>query len=176
MQRKKILSSVLFFLIGVSVFWLVYRNFNFNELLNALKNIRFRWIIVSITFGLLSHFIRAIRWKMLIEPMGYKPGLSNLFLSVIVLYFTNLIIPRGGEITRCTVISKYEQVPFVKLAGTVLVERITDLLAFALILLILVLWQVNFFRTVASYPGFKLDFSNLSLYISKYLEHDKDTS
>jgi uncharacterized protein (TIRG00374 family) len=159
MKNKKIISSIIFFLIGVTLFWFVYRNFKFSELLNSLKEIRFGWIIVSVVLGLLSHFVRALRWKMLISTMGYKPGTANLFLSIIILYFTNLIIPRGGEISRCAVISKYEKVPFVKLVGTVFLERITDLFAFLLILLILVICQFRFFETILSYPGFQMDFS-----------------
>ena len=161
MHKKKIFSSIIFFILGVILFWYVYRNFDFSELINALHNLRFGWIIVSIGFGLLSHFIRALRWKMLINTMGYKPVTFNLFLSVIILYFTNLIIPRGGEVSRCVVISKYEKVPFVKLVGTVFVERITDLFAFLLILFVLVIWQLGFFETVLSYPGFQIDFSSL---------------
>jgi uncharacterized protein (TIRG00374 family) len=162
MHKKKILFSILFFIIGITLFWFVYRNFDFGELRNTLQDIRFGWIVVSIGFGLLSHFIRALRWKILINTMGFKPTTANLFLSVIILYFTNLIIPRGGEVSRCAVISKYEKVPFVKLVGTVFVERITDLFAFLIILLILLIWQFGFFETVMSYPGFQMDFSSLS--------------
>jgi glycosyltransferase 2 family protein len=159
MKNKKIISSIIFFIIGVTLFWFVYRNFKFSELLNSLKEIRFGWIIVSVALGLTSHFVRALRWKMLISTMGYKPGTTNLFLSVIILYFTNLIIPRGGEISRCAIVTKYEKVPFVKLVGTVFLERITDLSAFLLILFILVIFQFNFFKTIMSYPGFKMEFS-----------------
>jgi hypothetical protein len=165
MFRKKILTSIIFFILGIALFWLVYRNFNFNELINSLKDIRFGWIIVAIGFGLLSHFIRAIRWKMLVETMGYKPTTVNLFLSVIILYFTNLIIPRGGEVSRCAVLTKYENIPFAKLVGTVFVERVTDLFAFLLILLILVIWQFNFFNTILNYPDFELDFPSLKVKI-----------
>ena len=159
MHKKKIIFSIIFFILGVILFWYVYRNFNFDELKNALHNVRFGWIIVSIMFGLVSQFIRALRWRMLISTMGYKPIISNLFLSVIILYFTNLIIPRGGEVSRCLVISKYEKIPFVKLVGTVFVERITDLFAFFLILFVLVICQFGFFKTVLSYPGFKINYS-----------------
>lgn len=162
-QRKKILSSLVFLIIGISLFWLVYRHFDFNELSKALKNIKFGWIILSIGFGLFSHFIRALRWGMLINTMGYKPGIVNLFLSILILYFTNLIIPRGGEVSRCAVITKYEKVPFVKLIGTVFIERITDLLAFFLILFCLLFFQFRFFKTVMNYPGFQLDFSSYHL-------------
>jgi glycosyltransferase 2 family protein len=165
MVRKKILTSIVFFIIGVALFWFVYHDFNFSEFLKSLKYIRFEWIIISIGFGLLSQLVRAFRWKMLIETMGYKPKIVNLFLSVIILYFTNLIIPRGGELSRCTVISKYDKVPFIKLIGTVFIERIIDLLAFLLILLIVVIWQFRFFDTVMNYPGFKFDFSAFHLRI-----------
>jgi glycosyltransferase 2 family protein len=160
MFRNKILASIVFFCIGVALFWIVYRNFDFSGLASSLKDIKYEWIIISIGFGLLSQLVRAFRWKMLIETMGYKPKTVNLFLSVIVLYFTNLIIPRGGELSRCTVISKYDKVPFVKLIGTVFVERIIDLFAFLLILLIVVIWQFRFFETVVKYPGFQIDFSS----------------
>lgn len=162
MSKKRIFISIIFFIIGISLFWFVYRNFDFNELGNALQDIRFGWIIVSILFGLLSHFVRALRWKILINTMGFQPMTANLFLSVIILYFTNLIIPRGGEVSRCAVISKYEKIPFVKLIGTVFVERITDLFTFLIILLILVIWQFSFFKTVMNYPGFQMDFSSFS--------------
>lgn len=159
MQRRNILSSILFFLIGITLFWLVYKDFNFNELITAIRGVRFKWIIVSIGFGLLSHFIRSVRWKMLVDTLGYNPKTANLFLAVIILYFTNLIIPRGGEVSRCAVLSRYEKIPFLKLGGTVFIERITDLFAFLLILLILVIWQFSFFETIMNYPDFILDFS-----------------
>jgi glycosyltransferase 2 family protein len=165
MFRNRILTSILFFIIGVTLFWFVYSDFDFRELVYSLKDIKFVWIIISISFGLLSHFIRAIRWKMLVNTMGYRPTTTNLFLSVIILYFTNLVIPRGGEVSRCAVLSRYEKIPFVKLIGTVFVERITDLIAFLLILLILVIWQFNFFDTIVNYPDFKLDFTSLKVKI-----------
>lgn len=162
-SRKKIISSIVFLILGIALFWLIYRNFDFKELSQALKTIKFGWIILSIGFGLLSHFIRALRWGMLIKTMGYKPGTLNLFLSILILYFTNLIIPRGGEVSRCAVITKYEKVPFVKLVGTVFIERITDLLAFFLILIFLIIFQFRFFKTIMEYPDFQLDFSSYHL-------------
>jgi uncharacterized membrane protein YbhN (UPF0104 family) len=110
MHKKKILSSIIFFILGVTLFWFVYRNFNFSELRTALQDIRFGWIIVSIGSGLLSYFIKALRWKMLINTIEYKPATVNLFLSVIILYFTNLIILGGGEVSKCVVIWKYEKI------------------------------------------------------------------
>lgn len=161
MLRNKILSSVIFFAVGAALFFFVYRNFNYTNLLSSLHQVKFRWIIVSVVFGLFSHFIRAIRWKLLINTLGYRPGNTNLFLSVLVLYFTNLIIPRGGEIARCGVLYRYESIPVVRLAGTVLAERISDLLTFLLILLVLVLWQFDFFRTVFASLHLNLSFTTM---------------
>ncbi|MCU0473425.1 MAG: flippase-like domain-containing protein [Bacteroidales bacterium] len=161
MDRKRIFTSLGFFITGIILFWVVYRGFDLRQLKVAIQELRFKWIIISIAIGLLSHFLRAVRWKMLIETLKYKAGIKNLFLSVLVLYFTNLIIPRGGEISRCAVISKYEKIPFVKLIGTVFIERLTDLIAFLIIFLIILFWQFGFFKTVFSYPEFRLDFSDI---------------
>jgi glycosyltransferase 2 family protein len=160
---KKILYSLLFLIIGITIFWFVYRGFEIKKLKAALEDIRYEWVIISICLGLLSHFFRALRWRMLINTMNYKPGITNLFLSVIVLYFTNLIIPRGGEVSRCMVISKYEGVPVMKLFGTVFTERITDLFTFFLLFLIVLFSQFNFFKTIFSYPGFQIDFSSFQI-------------
>jgi glycosyltransferase 2 family protein len=166
MDRRRIITSIFFFFIGVALFWIVYRDFNTKQFLDSLDAIRFKWILAAIGFGLLSHLIRAIRWKMLIEIMGYKPTTGNLFLSVIILYFTNLALPRGGEISRCAVITRYEKIPFIKLAGTVFIERLTDMVAFFLILLILIVWQFSFFKTLINYPEFELNLSLSGLNVS----------
>ena len=144
MQKKKIFSSIIFLLTGIALFWFLYRDFDVSELKYALKDIRYEWIFFSVGFGMISRYIRTLRWKMLISTMGYKPRTINLFLSVIILYFTNLIIPRGGEVSRCAVVSRYEAIPLVKLAGTVLIERIVDFLVFILIFFLLLIWQFSF--------------------------------
>jgi hypothetical protein len=162
MHRKKIFSSVVFFIIGITLFWFVYRDFDISELQTALKDLKYGWVFLSVLFGLLSHFLRAVRWEMLIVTMDHKPRTFNLFLAIIVLYFTNLIVPRGGEVSRCAVISRYENISFIKLIGTVFIERIVDLLTFLLIFFFLLVWQFSFFRTIFSYPEFKFDFSSLN--------------
>jgi hypothetical protein len=88
------------------------------------------WIALAIPLGILSHFTRAMRWKMLIETMGYKPRNSNMFFAVMIGYFANLALPRLGEVSRCTVLTKYETVPFQKSFGTVITERALDMLVF----------------------------------------------
>jgi hypothetical protein len=93
-------------------------------------NANYWWIALAIPLGILSHYIRALRWKMLIEPMGYKPRNSNMFFAVMIGYFANLALPRLGEVSRCTILTKYEDVPFQKSFGTVITERVLDMLVF----------------------------------------------
>jgi len=161
MKRKKIIQSLIFLLIGISLFWYAYRDLDFDQIGEAIKELKYGWIFLSFVFGLISHFIRAIRWKMLIAPMGYQPKTKNLFLSVLVLYFTNLIIPRGGEIARCGVITKYEKIPFTKLIGTVFVERLTDLIAFFIIFLVILFWQFSYIQHLLTSTDIIMDFSGL---------------
>jgi len=143
-MKKVVFKSfkyTLFFAIGISIFWLIYRNIDMNELKKALREINYFWIFVSIMFGLFAALSRAIRWKMLMKPLGYNPRLSNTFMSIFVLYFVNLIIPRAGEIARCTVLSRTDKVPFTKLVGTVFVERLADFVM--LIVLSIVIFAMN---------------------------------
>lgn len=74
---------------------------------------------------------------MLIKPMGYNPKTSNTFLSILVLYFVNLIVPRAGEVARCTVLSQTDKIPFTKLVGTVFIERVADVIMLLLLAVII---------------------------------------
>ena len=127
---KKLIFSVFkylaFFAIGLVIFWFLYRKIEWKELVVALKGLKYIWLFVSVCLGLLSQVSRSLRWKMLIKPMGYNPSFGNTFLSVLVLYFVNLIIPRAGEVARCTVLSRTDKIPFTKLIGTVFIERMAD--------------------------------------------------
>lgn len=81
----------------------------------------------------MSHWFRALRWKMLIEPLGHKPGNLNTFFGVMVGYFVNLGAPRLGEIIKCTVLARYEKVPADKLVGTIVAERAFDLVCLIIV-------------------------------------------
>ena len=97
-------------------------------IISYIKNADLKYIFISIFFGILSHLSRAFRWKYLLQPLGYKPKFINSILAVLISYIANLGIPRSGEILRATTLSSYEKIPFEKLFGTVVAERIVDLL------------------------------------------------
>jgi len=98
MGKKKKVRAILFFIVGAGLFWFVYRDLELDELRDHLNRLKWWWIGVSVLLNLLSQLIKAFRWRMLITPLGYAPGMGNLFLSNLVLAFTNLIIPRGGNL------------------------------------------------------------------------------
>ncbi|MCS6935620.1 MAG: flippase-like domain-containing protein [Chitinophagales bacterium] len=98
------------------------------------------WIMLAPFIGTISNISRARRWIMLLEPTGHKPGFVNTFCSVIIMYFFNMLFPRLGEVTRCTILARYEKVPLDKSIGTMVVERVVDmfsLLAVGAILMII---------------------------------------
>jgi len=138
--KKKLANTIkflLFFSVSSFLFWWVYREQNTAELLFTIKNkVNYYWIAFSLFFGLLSHISRTIRWNLLIESLGKKPRTINTFLAVMVGYFANLALPRMGEISRCGIISKYEDISFSKLVGTVVLERVLDIIMLLIFLLI----------------------------------------
>lgn len=114
--------------------------------MQVLKNdMDFSWIGLSVLLGLLSHVSRALRWRMLIEPVERKPRFSNTFWAVMTGYLANLVFPRMGEVSRCGVISKYEKMSFTRVVGTVVVERLSDLLMLILITFVVLFLQFYLF-------------------------------
>ena len=150
MNNKKLITATTFFIIGVGLFWYVYQDINIQSIKDALKELNYSWILLSLILGLLSTLVRALRWKILIESIGYKPKTINLFLSIQVLYFINLVIPRGGELARCGMIAKYEKIPFAKLLGTVFIERLSDFIAFIIIFIGVFFLQLPLIKEIFS--------------------------
>ncbi|MFA8433998.1 MAG: lysylphosphatidylglycerol synthase transmembrane domain-containing protein [Marinifilaceae bacterium] len=148
-MKKKlthIAKFLFFFSLSGFLFWLVYRGQNTDELLYILKNeVNYYWILLSLFFGLLSHVSRTIRWNMLIESLGKKPRTINTFLAVMVGYFANLALPRMGEISRCGIMTRYEDISFPKLVGTVVLERVLDIIMLLVFLLIALTTQFDIF-------------------------------
>lgn len=145
-MKSKILhitKLVTFLCIGLFFLWLVYKDEDIYELYEASKQANYYWIGLSMLIGLLSHFSRAMRWNILIEQLGYKPRLSNTFSAVLVMYLSNIAIPRSGEIARCGIIKQYEKIPFSKLFGTVFLERIVDLILLLILLAAVLITQLN---------------------------------
>ena len=143
-MRKKILNALkllLFLGIGVFFIWLFVKDLTpeqKKDIYRSFVEADFTWFYVSMLVGVVSHFIRAMRWKMLLKPMGYNPSNKNITMAVFIGYLANLALPRLGEVTRCGTLTRYEKVPFQKGFGTVITERALDMLTFILLFIITV--------------------------------------
>lgn len=119
---------------------------------------------MSLLFSVLSLVSRTLRWQLLIDSSGHKTRFINVFLSCYILYFVNLLIPRAGEVARCTVVSSTEKVPFAKLVGTMVVERMADFLMLMLIAVVVIpVYFIDFAKIFSSNDELS---SNFSTYFS----------
>ncbi len=138
----KILKFLIFFTLGIFIFWLIYKDQDIDRIKSVLQNeVNYFWVVLSLVIGLISHISRTLRWGLMIEPIGHKPRFANTFIAVMVGYLMNMAFPRMGEISRCGVLSRYEKISFTKLFGTVVAERLIDVLSLLLLLLVVIFSQ-----------------------------------
>lgn len=142
LQFLKILG---FLSLGALLLYFAFRGIAMDELFNTLSRANFWWIGLSLFFAGISFFSRARRWVLLIEPLGFRPGFWNTYHSLMIGYLSNFALPRLGEVTRCVTLGRREKIPVDSLIGTVIMERVTDLVMLFLILLVLLLsWMEKF--------------------------------
>ncbi len=136
---KKIFQVLVPLAIGIGVLLYFLSGFTreqYEEVGNSFARSNKLLLLLSVFLGLISHIIRGVRWKILLEPFSGKTlKYGNLILSVGVSYLVNLGIPRSGEISRALLVVKYEKLPFAQVMGTIIAERIIDVLILGLIIL-----------------------------------------
>lgn len=140
------LKIVLPISIGVYLTWFFISNSSDSEkeqFVLAFKEANYLWILIALLVAFLSHFSRAYRWKYLLQTLEIKPNLNLMYHSVMIGYIINLTIPRSGEIARAGYFSKYQKVPADKIFGTIVVERVVDLLMFGMVILITIFLQAD---------------------------------
>lgn len=143
-KLKTFLKISLPLLLGVALVWYSFSQISFSELAKYFKEANYYWIGLGVFLGMLSHMSRAYRWKFMIHPMGYKLRFPNSFMAVMAAYLINYTIPRAGEISRASIITNYEGVPFEKGFGTIVAERVADMLVMVLIILITLFLEFDF--------------------------------
>ncbi|MEM7550700.1 MAG: lysylphosphatidylglycerol synthase transmembrane domain-containing protein [Bacteroidota bacterium] len=149
-RLKNVLRYTISFLIGLALVYWVFKGVDLNSILSRLGEVNYYWIIASVLIGLFSHYLRAVRWNLLLEPIVKPPKIDTTFPVVMSMYFVNLIIPRGGEVFRCGALKKTDNIPVSTSFGTVVAERFFDmilLLAFLLIMVFVELDKFNFLYT-----------------------------
>lgn len=155
-MKKKILvllQYIFFAALAAFFVWLSLKGMHSQEwaqLADALHRANY-WLLVPV-LGLLlaSHWLRALRWRQLIEPMGYRPSKLNCFLGVMIGYFVNLGAPRLGEVVKCTVLARYEKVPADKLVGTIVAERAFDVVCLMTVFGLTLFFQYDVIHALTS--------------------------
>lgn len=139
--------------IGVFLFWLAFRNMEWQQIVNAVESANYFYVSLAVFIMVLSHIVRGMRWTMLIRPLGFNPSIRNSSMAVFIGYLANLALPRMGEISRCVVLNRTDKVPMNSLIGTVITERLIDVVSLMLVL------ALNFF----------LEFGRLSSFFNEHV-------
>lgn len=142
---NNIIKSFLPLLLGVVILYWIYREFDFSLVGGALRDMNLFWFTISLLFGVFSHVLRGWRWLLTLAPLGYKPRRDVCVYSIFIAYSANLVLPRVGEVSRCAVLSRYDDVPFALSLGTVVTERLIDTVMVVLITVAAVLLQWDVF-------------------------------
>src|SRR5688572_22168035 len=150
-----ILQYLFFLGLGVFFVWLSVKNINHEQWLqikDAIRRARHWLIIPAFIFLFIAHYSRALRWKILMEPLGYKPSNFNTFAAVMIGYLVNTGVPRLGEVVKCTILARYEKVRADRLVGTIVMERAVDVVCLVIVFILAMIFQGGFIgEHVAAY-------------------------
>jgi uncharacterized protein (TIRG00374 family) len=170
----KVLKIFLPIALGVFILYWLYRDFDFALVGEVLRDgTNWWWMLLSLLFGVLSHVLRGLRWKLTLAPLGAYPRAGSCVDAVFVSYAANLVLPRVGEVSRCGILSRYEGVPFAQSLGTVVTERAIDMLCMLLLTSVTFFVQMPVFFTFFEQTGTKIPslvhlFSSVWFYISLF--------
>ena len=140
MNIVKWAKYIFFLFLGIGLAYLAFKNQDPKTLISQLKDVNYFWVLASIAFGFIAIVSRGLRWVILLKNLNYSIGRLNSIYAVAIGYFTNIAVPRAGEITRCTSLNQTENIPIDKLFGTIILERAIDfifLISLSLLVLIL---------------------------------------
>lgn len=146
-----IIQLILFLGIGIGLVIWRYNAMGIEErddMFASIQKVRYWWLLPIFIVGFFSHFFRTLRWQLLLKPLDMHPKTANTLFSVLIGYLANTVIPRAGEVVKCTVLAKYEKIPADKMVGTIIAERAFDMVC--LLLLIFLVLGVEY-NTIAPY-------------------------
>jgi len=140
-KALSVLKYIISLALAGGLFWYIYRDQDMGEMIDKLKGLQIEWVFLSIFISLLSHLSRAFRWTIALRPLGHRINLTHAFLGVMVGYLMNLFLPRAGEIARCSLLKKLDNVPVASSFGAVVAERTVDLLILAVLILVILVFE-----------------------------------
>ncbi|MDG1314239.1 MAG: lysylphosphatidylglycerol synthase transmembrane domain-containing protein, partial [Flavobacteriaceae bacterium] len=143
-KQKSILKITIPILLSIVAIWYSFSIIPIENLISSFRKADYAFVLLGAFMGLLSHLSRAYRWRFQLEPMGYKIKLGNSVMAVFAAYLINYTIPRAGEVARASVLTNYEGIPFEKSFGTIVSERIADMVVMLGIIFVTLLLQFDF--------------------------------
>ncbi len=151
MTKKNLLlliQYVIFLGLGVLLVWWQASKVTPDEktqILASLEQLKDRgWLLIPVfLIGFISHYFRAVRWKLMLEPLDIRPSTMNITGAVLIGYIVNLLVPRMGEVARCTILARYERKPAHRIIGTIVAERSFDLLCLVFIVVLAFMLQAG---------------------------------
>ena len=181
-KLKSIFQFIVFLFIGLALLYLLYHQLDLayqkecafkdipedecslmNRILTDFRSVKIFWILVVCIAFMISNWLRAVRWNQLLEPLGYKPKILNSLGCIMIAYLSNMALPRIGEVVRAGTLSRYENIPVSKVFGTVVVDRILDVLSLLLVIGLALLLSFTTFQDYFA-ENFQMPAENL-LYI-----------
>ncbi len=148
---KTLLTVAISLAIAALFMWLALRGMEFEKIAGYFAKANYLWVFIASIFGILAYWFRAIRWNLLLEPMGYQISNSNSFWTISFGYLMNLTIPRSGELARATALFGVEKVPVEKSFGTIILERVIDLICMVGFLGLTLIFKYQAFVAFYSY-------------------------
>jgi len=142
-KTTQVLQYIILLAIGLGLSWLFFKDLNFDDLKQVISTGNFYWCYLVLLVSILVYVFRVLRWQMLIKATGYEAKFSNAFAALSIGYFVNFAVPRLGEITRCLSVKKQDNIPFMQLLGTVIIERVVDIICLLIVLLLTLILQFN---------------------------------
>ncbi|MCO4806304.1 MAG: flippase-like domain-containing protein [Flavobacteriales bacterium] len=145
-RLKSILQVAFSLALGFFLIWFFIKDLSAEDKQNiaeSFANANYFWVAIAIAIAILSHVFRAYRWRYTLEPLGIKIDFANRFAAVMIGYLANLAFPRLGEVSRCAILARYKKQPFEKLFGTVVAERLVDVLILLFVICLTLILQLE---------------------------------
>ena len=146
--------------LAIGLLYWAYKGVSIEEIVGQILNTNWIWIVAALVIEYVSVIFRGIRWNQLLKPLGHKANTWNAIHAVAFGYCMNDLVPRSGEVARCTLLFKSDKIPVSTLVGTVIVERVIDMVMFGILLLIGILLlptTLSSLMNETKSPGFTLE-------------------
>lgn len=140
---SKILQYIILLALGIFLCWEFFKTLDLNDLIKKTSTGDFSWFYLVMFTSVMVYVFRTLRWQMLIRSIGHETKFHNAFAALSISYFVSFVIPRLGEITRCLSVKKQHDIPFVQLLGTVIIERVIDILCLIILLFLTLILQFD---------------------------------